>query len=166
MATFKSVGNIAAQRTRNRSKNPLTTHHEIVILLFADKNMLKLLKQTTIAVAVIVIPASLVHAAPHHGKRHYAAKTALDIGIIPSVTTGGASSKSSSFPNINISDPANVDTLGGLAVRGDRTELGRAERSAFKLNQIDAPVPEPATWMMIGVGAILLAGVQRFRRKY
>ena len=26
-------------------------------------------------------------------------------------------------------------------------------------------IPEPSTWMMIGVGAVLLAGVQRFRRK-
>jgi hypothetical protein len=30
---------------------------------------------------------------------------------------------------------------------------------------INAVVPEPSTWLMIGVGAVLLAGAQRLRRK-
>jgi autotransporter-associated beta strand protein len=69
-----------------------------------------------------------------------------------------------------------TDTVGTLTINGTPEAAGQwgaigsgaaNQDAAFSgtgfLNVV--AIPEPSTWMMIGVGAVLLAGVQRFRRK-
>lgn len=61
-------------------------------------------------------------------------------------------------------------TLGGIVqsaagTYGSSTSGATFQSAFFTGNGTLTLVPEPSTWMMIGVGAVLLAGVQRFRRK-
>ena len=62
-------------------------------------------------------------------------------------------------------------TLGGVAQTTAGTYGGIGTGADFESaffsgsGELLLAIPEPSTWMMIGVGAVLLAGVQRFRRK-
>jgi autotransporter-associated beta strand protein len=72
-----------------------------------------------------------------------------------------------------------TDTIGGLIINGTAKAIGQwgaigsgaaNQDAAFSgagfLNVTTlATIPEPSTWMMLGVGAVLFAGVQRLRRK-
>jgi autotransporter-associated beta strand protein len=69
------------------------------------------------------------------------------------------------------SDTVNGITLGGVVQTAQGTYGSLTSSADFKSDFFSGggtlllAIPEPSTWMMIGVGAILLAGVQRFRRK-
>jgi autotransporter-associated beta strand protein len=71
-----------------------------------------------------------------------------------------------------------IDNTSGGAISGTFSNLTEAQIVTVGLNMYQASyvggdgndltltvaVPEPSTWVMIGVGAVLLAGAQRFRR--
>ena len=124
--------------------------------------MRHLLKLTTIVVALAILPCSLVQGAGH---KHRRAFSKIDIGSVVATTTSAQTPAGPSL-FLEVSDPANLDTMGEPAIRGDKSNRGLGERAALQnLSQSLAAVPEPSAWVMIGVGAILLAGVLRFRRK-
>jgi autotransporter-associated beta strand protein len=86
-----------------------------------------------------------------------------------SIVSGGA------IANLNYSGTDTVAgiTLGGVLQTTAGTYGSTSSGATFQDNNFFSgtgtltlvPVPEPSTWMMLGVGAVLLVGVQRFRRK-
>ena len=117
--------------------------------------MKHLLQITILALGAATLPTSIVQAAPH-GHKHRAVETQLEMGT--------ASASTSTFAP-GISNTANFDNKGISDARGAKLDLGSNEPGKLGLNQINAAVPEPSTWVMIGVGGVLLAAVQRFRTK-
>jgi len=88
--------------------------------------------------------------------------------------TASISIVSGAVTNLNYAlgqtDIVNGITLGGVVqtaqgTYGSSTSGATFQSAFFTGNGTLTLVPEPSTWMMIGVGAVLLAGVQRFRRK-
>jgi hypothetical protein len=113
------------------------------------KNMRCLFKITAIAVVAATIPVSFVQAV-QDSQQQPAAQMNGEIGTTNVLTTSGA------LPRPGVFSPQ----FGGHALDLRSDALGNPG-----LNQIDAAVPEPSTWLMIGVGAVLLAAVQRFRTR-